>query len=229
MLITACNKKETADLIITNGKIITVDDDFSVDEAVAVRGDKIIFIGKNEEVKKYTGKSTRLINAEGLTVLPGLIDSHAHLISLGDQLYNLDISDCRSFDEVVAEVALRVDEVADGQWIKGGRWDHTRWRSAAFPVHDSLSSVSPDNPVYLDTYAWVLYKIGHYEDAEKYILEALDKGGSNDPEVNEHAGDIQMALGSYQMAMSYYRKAIILGGDSSEVQEKIDQIGENQH
>jgi len=149
MLITACNKKETADLIITNGKIITVDDDFSVDEAVAVRGDKIIFIGKNEEVKKYTGKSTRLINAEGLTVLPGLIDSHAHLISLGDQLYNLDISDCRSFDEVVAEVALRVDEVADGQWIKGGRWDHTRWRSAAFPVHDSLSSVSPDNPVYL--------------------------------------------------------------------------------
>lgn len=87
----------------------------------------------------------------------------------------------------------------------------------------------PDNFTYLDTYAWVLYKIGHYEDAEKYILEALDKGGSNDPEVNEHAGDIQMALGSYEMAMSYYRKAIILGGDSSEVQEKIDQIGENQH
>lgn len=87
----------------------------------------------------------------------------------------------------------------------------------------------PDNFTYLDTYAWVLYKIGHYEDAEKYILEALDKGGNNDPEVNEHAGDIQMALGSYDVAMSYYRKAIILGGDPSKVQEKIDQIGENQH
>ena len=87
----------------------------------------------------------------------------------------------------------------------------------------------PDNFTYLDTYAWVLYKMKQYEDAEKYILEALDKGGNNDPEVNEHAGDIQMALKSYTVAISYYRKAILLGGDESKLQKKIDRISEDQY
>ncbi|HER07732.1 MAG TPA: tetratricopeptide repeat protein [Bacteroides sp.] len=82
----------------------------------------------------------------------------------------------------------------------------------------------PDNFTYLDTYAWILYKMEQYEDAETYIMEALRKGGSNDPEVNEHAGDIQYALKSYEMAVSYYRKAIILGGEKSKLEEKIYRI-----
>lgn len=89
---------------------------------------------------------------------------------------------------------------------------------------------NPDNATFLDTYAWILYKLESYEEAEKYILFALDKGGENDPEVNEHAGDIQLALKSYQIAMSYYLKAIILGGDREKLEEKIDRIkaGENE-
>lgn len=83
---------------------------------------------------------------------------------------------------------------------------------------------NPDNFTYLDTYAWVLYKQEDYEDAEKYILKALEKGGNNDPEVNEHAGDIQNALKSYEVAISYYRKAIILGGKRSKLEEKINRI-----
>jgi tetratricopeptide (TPR) repeat protein len=83
---------------------------------------------------------------------------------------------------------------------------------------------NPDNATYLDTYAWVLYKLRSFEEAERYILFALDKGGENDPEVNEHAGDIQLALGSYNIARSYYMKAIILGGDKTKLEEKIELI-----
>jgi tetratricopeptide (TPR) repeat protein len=81
---------------------------------------------------------------------------------------------------------------------------------------------NPDNSTFLDTYAWVLYKLGLYEEAEKYILSALDKGGDNDPEVNEHAGDIQLVLKSYEIARSYYLKAILLGGDKAKLEEKIE-------
>jgi len=83
---------------------------------------------------------------------------------------------------------------------------------------------NPENATFLDTYAWVLFKLESFEEAEKYILFALDKGGENDPEVNEHAGDIQAALDSFQIAISYYLKAIILGGDKEKLEEKIEQI-----
>lgn len=81
---------------------------------------------------------------------------------------------------------------------------------------------NPDNATFLDTYAWVLYKLEAFEEAEKYILNALEKGGENDPEVNEHAGDIQLALQSYDIARSYYRKAILLGGDKTRLEGKIE-------
>ena len=88
---------------------------------------------------------------------------------------------------------------------------------------------NPDNATFLDTYAWVLYKLGSYEEAEEYILSALEKGGENDPEVNEHAGDIQMALESYEIALSYYQKAILLGGDQSRLEEKIEKLNERKN
>lgn len=88
---------------------------------------------------------------------------------------------------------------------------------------------NPDNATFLDTYAWVLYKLELYEEAEKYILSALDKGGENDPEVNEHAGDIQSALMSFQIARSYYLKAIILGGDKQKLEEKLEKIKAREH
>ncbi len=79
-------------------------------------------------------------------------------------------------------------------------------------------------PHFLDTYAWVLFKMKDYENAEKYIMMAIEKGGENDPEVNEHAGDIQAALQSPDIAKSYYLKAIILGGDKMKLEEKINKL-----
>lgn len=85
-------------------------------------------------------------------------------------------------------------------------------------------SKNPENATFLDTYAWVLFKSSSYEEAEKIILKALDKGGANDPEVNEHAGDIQAALQSIEIARSYYLKAILVGGEKERIEVKIDQL-----
>jgi len=98
---------------------------------------------------------------------------------------------------------------------RGEKLDKAKEWSAVV-VHNN-----PDNATFLDTYAWVLYKLKSFEEAEKYILSALEKGGENDPEVNEHAGDIQAELESYQIARSYYLKAIILGGNRVNLEKKI--------
>lgn len=87
---------------------------------------------------------------------------------------------------------------------------------------------NPDNATFLDTYAWVLFKLEMYSEAEKYILTALEKGGKNDPEVNEHAGDIQVALESGDIAKSYYKKALILGGEKERLEGKIETLEKNQ-
>jgi tetratricopeptide (TPR) repeat protein len=84
---------------------------------------------------------------------------------------------------------------------------------------------NPENATFLDTYAWILYRMKEYEEAERYILEALNKGGANDPEINEHAGDIQVALSSFEIARSYYEKAILLGGERNRIEEKIERLG----
>ena len=90
-------------------------------------------------------------------------------------------------------------------------------------------SKNPENYTFLDTHAWVLYKIGELESAEKYINRAIESGGENDPEINEHAGDIQKALGSYEIAVSFYNKAIILGGDKERIEKKIGEIREEKN
>lgn len=149
LFITACGGNEKADMLIYQGKIVTVDNEFSFSEAVAVKNGRIIFVGSNKDAEAFIGDSTEIIDAEGLTVLPGLIDAHAHLVSLGDELVNLEISGCRSFEEMLGKVKEKVAVSKPGEWIVGGRWDHTLWPGKSFPVHRQLSAISPDNPVYL--------------------------------------------------------------------------------
>jgi lipopolysaccharide biosynthesis regulator YciM len=83
---------------------------------------------------------------------------------------------------------------------------------------------NPDNGTYLDTYAWILYKLKDYKNAELFILEALKKGGINDPDINEHAAEIHKAIGSYELARSFYQKAIVVGGDKEKLIQKLEEI-----
>jgi len=86
---------------------------------------------------------------------------------------------------------------------------------------------NPGNATYLDTYAWVLYKMEDYKQAEKYINEALKTGGDKDPDINEHAAEINKELGSYNLATTFYQNAIKLGGDKKELMRKIEEINGN--
>jgi predicted amidohydrolase YtcJ len=148
-IIISCGRPAPADLVLRGGKVVTVDEEFSVHETVAVRGDKIVFVGSDEDVEKYILPSTTVINLKGQLVLPGLIDAHAHLHSLGDELTSLNVTGTKSYQEVIDAVAIRVQSTEPGEWIVGGRWDQNDWEVKAFPLHDPLSEVSPDNPIFL--------------------------------------------------------------------------------
>jgi len=147
-LLLSC-QPEPADMVILSAKVVTVDEDFSIHEALAIRDSQFVAIGTDDEIENFIGPDTKTLEFDGAMVLPGLIDAHAHLHSLGDKLASLNISDCKSFDEVVSALAEKVKDLEPGEWIIGGRWDHTRWEERVFPVHDEISRVSPDNPVYL--------------------------------------------------------------------------------
>jgi len=146
----SCGRPSPADLVLRGGKVATVDENFSIHEAVAVRGDKIIFVGSNKEVEKYILPSTDIIDCSGKLVLPGLTDAHAHIHSLGDELTTLNVTGTTSYQEIIDRVAARVQTSEPGEWIVGGRWDQNDWEDRSFPVHIPLSEVSPDNPVYLN-------------------------------------------------------------------------------
>jgi predicted amidohydrolase YtcJ len=146
----SCGRPSPADLVLQGGKVVTVDENFSIHEAAAVRGDKIVFVGSNKEVEKYILPSTNVIDCSGKLVLPGLIDAHAHIHSLGEELTYLNVTGTTSYQEIIDRVAARVQTREPGEWIIGGRWDQNDWEDKSFPVHIPLSEVSSDNPVYLN-------------------------------------------------------------------------------
>ncbi|MFC1527285.1 amidohydrolase [Candidatus Neomarinimicrobiota bacterium] len=149
MINMSCSDQKQSDLVIIGGKVATVDDDFSITEAVAVKSDKIIFVGANEDVKKYIGSKTKLIELNGELVLPGLIDSHGHLTGYGKALEDIDLVGTKSYQEVLDLVKEKVKSVESGEWIRGRGWDQNDWEIKEFPQHQALSNITPNNPVIL--------------------------------------------------------------------------------
>jgi hypothetical protein len=138
-----------ADLIVTNARIYTVDDGHPFVSALAVRDGKVQFVGSVREAMLLRGPATRVLDAEARTVIPGMVDAHAHLFGLGEFLRSIDLTDTRSFDEIVARVGARVREAPSGRWVIGRGWDQNKWGDTRFPTHEALSRVSPNNPVVL--------------------------------------------------------------------------------
>lgn len=158
VLFTGCNpekEKEPADLIITGGTIYTMHDQQPMVEAVAVRGDKILFAGSRDEVEKYKTETTEWINLEGRTMTPGFIEGHGHIMGLGYNELNLDLLNVKSYDELVDMVKVAAEKADPGEWITGRGWHQSKWNNEnektvkGFQTHEKLSAVSPDNPVYL--------------------------------------------------------------------------------
>ncbi len=144
-------ESEAVDAIYYNGKIVTVDDDFRIAEAIAVRGDRIAAVGSTQDVLKLAGSQTRRIDLEGRTVLPGLIDSHVH--PTGASMYEFDhvVPPMETIADVLRYIKGRADVLEDGEWIVVSQVFITRLREQRFPTRQELDSVAPRNPVMFRT------------------------------------------------------------------------------
>lgn len=139
---------QTADLVVTNARIYTVNPKQPAASAIAVRQGRIIAVG--DSVSRYVGTSTTLIDAKGATIVPGLIDSHGHVRGLGDMLGELDLRGVTSEREIVAKVREAAAHAKAGEWIQGRAWDQNLWAGKQFPNSRDISSAAPDNPVSLE-------------------------------------------------------------------------------
>ncbi len=138
--------QQHADLVVTNARIYTVDPERPQASAIAVRGARIVAVG--EEVSAWIGPRTRRVDAGGAMLMPGFIDGHVHMQSLGETLESLDFRYVRSIEEIAAAVGRRAAQLKPGEWIRGANWDQTHW-GGRFPTAELLTRAAPENPVFL--------------------------------------------------------------------------------
>jgi predicted amidohydrolase YtcJ len=144
------------DLVMFNGNVITVDKEFSIAEAVAVKDDKIVGVGSNEDIKKLTGAKTRLMDLKDATVLPGINDAHCHLSGFGMQrpplVVEISYPHIKSFADIRKATEAQAKRVGPGQWISGMGWDRGfleefKGKPQLWPSKEDIDPASPDNPV----------------------------------------------------------------------------------
>ncbi|MEO6541650.1 MAG: amidohydrolase [Ferruginibacter sp.] len=146
LLIAACKFRQKADLIIHHAKIYTVDEKFSVAEAMAVSDGKIIAIGTNDDIlKQYESDSIK--DAGGSAVFPGFNDAHAHFVGYAMSLQTVSLVDTESWDDVVNRCSQFARGLPAGAWLTGRGWDQNDWAEKAFPDNTKLNELFPDRPV----------------------------------------------------------------------------------
>jgi predicted amidohydrolase YtcJ len=144
-LLKAQPQREAADLVLFNGKIVTVDDAFSIRQAIAIKDGRILAVGGNELRNRFT--AVRSIDLNGRTVLPGFCDTHIHL--RGHSRRYIDFRETKSLDELKQQVRDKARELGPGEWITGGDWDEYHFTEQRKPVRSDLDAAAPDNPVVL--------------------------------------------------------------------------------
>lgn len=174
---------QPADLVLRNGKIVTMESSVPEVQALAARGGKIVAMGTNQQVQAYVGSSTQVIDLAGRLATPGFIEGHGHFTGLGSSKMMLNLRDAKNWDQIVAMVAAAAREAKPGTWILGRGWHQAKWdlppspNVQGFPLHDALSKVSPNNPV------WLTHASGHaaFANAEAMRLAGVDKSTPNPP------------------------------------------------
>ncbi|HEV8493489.1 MAG TPA: amidohydrolase [Candidatus Angelobacter sp.] len=156
--------QSSADVIFVNGDVYTGASSSSPDhvdkstqiatltvvskpaQAIAVSGGKIVAVGANEEIQKFKGPKTRVIDLGGHFVMPGFNDAHVHLGSGGFEKLNVDLVGSKSLDDMKQRIAARVKTAGPGEWIQGRGWDHTLWAKAETPTREDIDSVTGNHP-----------------------------------------------------------------------------------
>jgi len=147
--------QEPATLVVTNGRILTVEDSLPEAQAIAVAGDRIAALGSVADIRRYIGANTQVLDVQGQLVVPGLIEGHGHFNGVGEAELNLKLMPTTSWDQIVSMVADAAKTAKPGEWIIGRGWHQEKWTRRpepnveGFPTHASLDAVSPNNPVLL--------------------------------------------------------------------------------
>jgi predicted amidohydrolase YtcJ len=181
--LSCATRAQPADTVLRSGKIVTMDRNKPSAEALAIRGDSILAVGSNQEVQGHIGKSTQVIDLAGKLAIPGFIEGHGHLTGLGSARMSLNLMTVKNWDQVVSMVAESVTRTQPGEWILGRGWHQEKWDKKpapnveGFPTHESVSKVSPDNPVLLT------HASGHaaFANARALALAGIDKITLNPP------------------------------------------------
>jgi predicted amidohydrolase YtcJ len=172
---------DAADLVLTNGNIVTVDDGNPTAQAIAIREGKILAIGSAVAIDEFVGRQTEIIDLEGQTAIPGFIEGHAHFNGVGQAQLQLNLMSVANWDEVVAMVEEAANSAEPGELILGRGWHQEKWDRAptpnveGIPLHITLSAASPNNPVLLT------HVSGHavYANAKAMELSGIDNTTPN--------------------------------------------------
>lgn len=143
---------EHADLIVHHGKVVIVDRNFHVAQAMAIRADRVLAVGSNEEIEKLAGPATRQIDLQGKMVLPGLIDSHVHPGMASIYEFDHELPEMQTVADVLAHVRQRAAVLPPGQWICIDQVFITRLRDRRFPTRQELDEAAPNHPVCFRTH-----------------------------------------------------------------------------
>ena len=144
------NQRETADIILHHGRVLTVDAKDSIEEAVAIQGKHILAVGKNQDILALAGENTQLIDAVGRTVMPGFIDAHLHygMYGLLDHgVINLTYPRVKSIREIQELIRQAAAGRPTGEWIKLNGYDHNKIEEGRHPTRQELDEAAPDHPV----------------------------------------------------------------------------------
>jgi len=142
-------KVAPADLVFINGNVYTVNAKQPQAQAIAIRADRIVFVGSNAAAKQYQSGSTRVVDLHGATVVPGMTDAHYHFIGVGQREMNLNLEGINNLEDFLARIKTRVDQAKPGEWVTGRGWIETFWTPPVFPTRWDLDKISPNNPVFL--------------------------------------------------------------------------------
>jgi predicted amidohydrolase YtcJ len=138
---------EPADTIIHHAKVLTVDAKFSIAQAIAIKGDRILAVGSDDAILKYAGKNTTIIDAKGKTVMPGLYDSHTHPLGAATSEFDEELPYLKSLEDEFAYIRKKAKELPEGEWIVLRFAFPTRFKEARFPTLAELDAVAPKHPV----------------------------------------------------------------------------------